>query len=168
MPYTEIELSPVDFITIGTVGPKGRREFNLQAGKDTQIVTLTIEKEQARRIGEALEEMLADLNKRFPVPGARKIDLKEWNMELREPVEPRFRVAQIGLGYDQNQDLMILVAQELLVPAEDEDPELLQPSIVRLWGTRDQYAALSLHTLNVVEAGRADPRHNGHLIHYWT
>ncbi len=66
MAYSEIELNPIDFITLGTVGPKGRRQFNIQAGQGSQIVTMTLEKEQARRIAEAIEEMLTDLYKRFP------------------------------------------------------------------------------------------------------
>ena len=37
MPQTEIELNPVDFITSGTIGPKGQRIFHLQAGKEKQL-----------------------------------------------------------------------------------------------------------------------------------
>ncbi len=168
MALPEIELNPIDFITLGTVGPKGRRQFNIQAGQGSQIVTLTLEKEQARRIAEAIEEMLTDLYKRFPTLIQRRINLKEMNMELRDPVEPRFRIAQIGLGYDPVQDLIIMVAQELMGLEDDEDPELLQPGVVRFWGSRDLFDALCQHTQEVVEAGRADPKSNGHIIHYWT
>src|SRR5512145_159870 len=75
MALPEIELNPIDFITLGTVGPKGRRQFNIQAGQGSQIVTLTLEKEQARRIAEAIEEMLTDLYKRFPTLIQRRINL---------------------------------------------------------------------------------------------
>ncbi|MCE2490964.1 MAG: DUF3090 family protein, partial [Anaerolineae bacterium] len=46
MTGSELELRPVDFVTIDTIGPKGQRVFYLQAGKEAQIVTLVIEKEQ--------------------------------------------------------------------------------------------------------------------------
>ncbi len=66
MPPNEIELDPVDFVTIGTVGPKGRRLFHLQAGQGSQIVTLILEKEQARALSEAIIEMLTDLTQKYP------------------------------------------------------------------------------------------------------
>ena len=47
MPNLEIELKPVDFVTIGTIGTKGQRMFHLQAGQSNQLITLLIEKEQA-------------------------------------------------------------------------------------------------------------------------
>ena len=59
-----IELNPVDFITVGTIGPKGQRIFHLQGGQGTQIVSLTIEKEQAWALSEAIREMLDDLEER--------------------------------------------------------------------------------------------------------
>ena len=61
MANIEIELNPVDFITIGTVGPKGRRLFHLQAGRNSQLVSLTVEKEQTRALSEAITELLDDL-----------------------------------------------------------------------------------------------------------
>jgi len=169
MANVEIELNPIDFITVGTVGPKGRRLFHLQAGRGAQIVSLIIEKEQARALAEALGELLDDLTKqRGAALPPDTVDLSKLNMDLREPIEPTFRVAQMGLGYDEDRDLVVLVAQELIVLEEGQDPELVQPGVVRFWGTRQQMRALNLHTLEVVRQGRADPRSNGRLLYYWT
>jgi len=169
MPSREIELNPVDFITVGTIGPKGQRIFHLQGGKDKQLVSLIIEKEQAFALSEAIREMLDDLEERHPDPDKSKpVDLSTIDMELREPIEPVFRVAQMGLGYDEDHDMVVLVAQELVVPEEDTDPTLIDPSIVRMWCSREQMRTLSLHTLEVVQAGRADPKQNGRLTYYWT
>jgi len=169
MANVEIELNPVDFITVGTVGPKGKRLFHLQAGRGSQIVTLTVEKEQSRALAEAVAELLDDLAKqRENALSSDAIDMRTMNMDLREPIDPQFRVAQMGLGYDEDHDLIVLVAQELVVPEEGEDPELVQPGVARFWATRQQMRALSSHTLDVVRQGRADPKSNGRLLYYWT
>jgi uncharacterized repeat protein (TIGR03847 family) len=164
----DIELNPVDFITVGTVGPKGRRTFHLQAGQGRQTVTLTLEKEQTRALGEAIGELLNDLKERFPADSEGDVNIDTWSMELRDPVDPLFRIAQIGLGYDEMRNMIVIVAQELLFVEEGEDPDLLQPQIVRLWGRRDQFRALSLYAAKIVTKGRADPASNGRLIYYWT
>jgi len=77
-------------------------------------------------------------------------------------------VAQMGLGYDEERNMVVLVAQELVVVGEDEPPEEVEPGIVRLWCSRRQMRALSLHALEIVQAGRADPRQNGRVVYYWT
>lgn len=184
MPGIEIELNPVDFITVGTVGPKGQRVFHLQAGKGDQIVTLTIEKEQANALGEAIRELTEDLDRRFP--RSSRPETPETDMELHEPIEPLFRVAQMGIGYDEDRDMVVLVAQELVArTAQDEEDETIgtlggdgglseedddenEPGVVRLWCSRDKMRALSAHSTNTVKAGRPDPRQNGRLVYYWT
>jgi uncharacterized repeat protein (TIGR03847 family) len=168
MAKPEIELNPADFVTVGTVGPKGRRLFHLQAGHGNQLVTLIIEKEQARALAEAIREILKDLNERFPEPAGTQADISKLDMSLRDPIDPLFRIAQMGLGYDEDSNLVLLVAQELIVTEEEESPELLEPQVVRIWATRDQMHALSEHAESVVKKGRADPKSNGHLIYYWT
>lgn len=168
MPNVEIELNPVDFITVGTIGPKGRRTFHLQAGRKSQIVSLTLEKEQTRALGDAITELLDDLNKRYPDGAEGKIKLADYNMDMRDPIDPLFRIAQIGLGYDEIRNMIVIVAQEMLILGEEDDPELAQPGIVRFWGTRAQFRALGMQAGNLVKKGRANPRSNGRLIYYWT
>ncbi len=163
---SEIELDPVDFVTIGTVGPKGQRLFYLQAGARGQIISLIIEKEQARAIAETLSEMLDELNRTLALSNDMP-DMARMDMELRDPVEGRFRVSRIGLGYNEERDLVLLVAEELVILEEGQDPSLVSPSVVRLWGTRTQMRALSLHAMDVVKQGRPNPAHNGRVLNYW-
>ena len=190
-----IELNPVDFVTIGTIGPKGKRTFHLQAGKDNRIVSFTIEKEQAQALSSAISEMLDDIDAHDDLK--TQADFSTLDMELREPIEPLFRIAQMGLAYEANANRIILVAQELLpqvdddledvsiddiddfdVDEEDEDDEPFslfedgdgdgEPQVVRMWCTREQMRALSLHALDTVKSGRPDAKQNGRIIFYWT
>jgi uncharacterized repeat protein (TIGR03847 family) len=169
----EIELDPIDFLTVGTVGPKGRRVFHLQAAQNNQLFTLTLEKEQIQALGEALAELVDDLQERFPTGSNPNIRLSDFDMNMRDPIDPLFRVAQIGLGYDERRDRVVLVLQELVVAPSGEDAqgfrqEQVQPRVARFWGSRDQFRALSLQAKKIVKKGRVDPKTNGRLIYYWT
>lgn len=165
----EIEIDPVKFITIGTVGPKGRRQFFLQAGDDKQTVSLLLEKEQARALSEAVRDLLDELMKRSENQlSSDSPDMSRMSMELREPIESAFRVERMGLGYDETRDMIILVAQEVAVVGEGDDPSTVQPSVARFYCTRVQMRALSQHAGDVVKQGRADPTQNGRVLYYWT
>ncbi|MBA3873326.1 MAG: DUF3090 family protein [Chloroflexota bacterium] len=164
----EIELNPVDFITIGTIGPRGQRIFHLQSGQGRQLVSLIIEKEQARALSEAIKEMLEDLDKRSPDALGSTVNLSGVDMDLREPIEPVFRVAQMGLGYDEDHDLVVLVAQELVSTTDLDELSETEPGVVKLWCKRDQMALLCEQALEVVNSGRADPKQNGRLVYYWS
>lgn len=174
----EIELNPVDFITIGTIGPKGQRTFHLQAGKDNRIISFTIEKEQAWALSEAIKELLDDIDEREST--TTEADFSQLDMDLREPIEPLFRISQMGLAYESDVNMIVLIAQEF-VPSnrddDDDDDEEEQddlfsmeddPGVARMWATREQMRALSLHAIDTVKSGRPDAKQNGRIIYYWT
>jgi uncharacterized repeat protein (TIGR03847 family) len=168
MADVEIELNPVDFVTVGTVGPKGQRVFYLQAGHGEQVVSLIIEKEQSWALSEAIEELIEDLDNRYETD-TTEMSFSAEDMDLREPIDPIFRVSQMGLGYDEAQDKIVLVAQELVASSAEQDPLLQQsPGVVRIWCSRDQMRALSRKAMSTVKSGRADPKQNGRLVYYWT
>jgi uncharacterized repeat protein (TIGR03847 family) len=170
MPPEIYDLNPVMHITADAVGPPGQRVFYLQAGQEDTLVTLVLEKEQVQALAISVEQMLEELEKRSPQSVGQIELISQYDLVLREPIEPLFRVGQMGLGYDEDNDLLIVVAQELT----DEDEEM---SVARFWATRGQMKALSEHSLRVVEAGRPTcplcerpidsdghfcPRRNGH------
>ena len=181
---TIIELNPVDFVTVGTIGPKGQRTFHLQAGQDRRIVSFTIEKEQAQALSSAITELLNDIDERDNT--VTEADFSALDMDLREPIEPLFRIAQMGLAYEANQNQIILIAQEY-VPRDENDlgldddedddagPDFSifdsgpgDPQVARMWCSREQMRALSLHAMDTVKSGRPDAKQNGRIIFYWT
>lgn len=149
MPRIEIELLPVDHVTIDAIGPKGQRVFYLQATKDDQIVTMITEKFQVQSLAVGVEQFLAEIIEKFPdIPDA-SADYDDETMSIHPPVDPVFRLADIGLGYNAEDDLVVLVIHELL-PEDSED----DPGVVRLWCTRSQLRALSRWSMEVASRGR--------------
>ncbi len=145
-PY--IDFNPVSHITIDTTGPPGKRTFYLQARQGTRLISLILEKEQAHALAIAIDELLEKLERQYPQTPKLSETISELDMGLQEPLVPEFRVGQLGLGYDEREDHLILIAYEL--PQDPEDPV----SIARFWATRAQMRALSIHAKEVVAAGR--------------
>jgi uncharacterized repeat protein (TIGR03847 family) len=140
-----IELNPVSHLTIGTVGPPGQRVFYFQGSKGSDLVSLIIEKQQASMLASSVETILEELNEESSNDEDRA---SVWtDMRLREPVEPLFRIGNIGLGYNEESRRVAIVAYELV----DEEEE---PNVVSFWASRDQVQALVKHALDVVRAGR--------------
>jgi len=146
----QFELKPVNRITTGAIGPPGKRVFYLQARKDDDLVTLIVEKIQVQTLSIGVHRFLEELSEAKPGLPPASASYKESDMALEEPIDPAFRVAQIGLGYDDEADLMIVVARE--IPSEEGEPE--GGSIARFWTTRSQLLALSQFGLEIAERGR--------------
>jgi uncharacterized repeat protein (TIGR03847 family) len=142
------DLTDVDRLTVGTVGPPGQRVFYLQARAGAELVTLKIEKQQVSALARYLGEVLADL----PAVGALPGDL-----ELQEPVDARWAVGVLGVTYDDATDRIVLVAQEAgqVQDEEEDEPEEEEDSaVLRVTATREQVAALAIRGTALVEAGR--------------
>jgi uncharacterized repeat protein (TIGR03847 family) len=143
------EMHPVSRITVDAIGPPGQRVFLLQASQGTETITLKIEKEQAQVLARSIEQLLDELAERFPRPISKMEEPIASELMLREPIEPLFAVGQMGLGYDESEDAVVLVVQELT--PEEEAPDA---RIARFWAMRGQMRALSHHALDVAARGR--------------
>lgn len=143
----QIDLNPSTHLTIGTIGPPGMRTFYLQGGRGNQIISLVIEKEQAIVLAGSLESFLVELERKNPGTARESNDPVWMDMRLREPVEELFRVGNMGLGYSEEHDLVVLIAYELVEEGVD-------PNVVSFWVSRTQIQALIKHVTDVVKQGR--------------
>lgn len=174
MPRIEIDIRPVTHILTDAIGPPGKRVFYLQAWQSDKTITLIVEKFQVQSLAIGLEQFLAEIQQKYPHLPEASWEYEEEKMHIHPPIEPLFRVGELGLGYDPDQDLIVLVARELLPEGEDAE----QAGVVRFWCTRSQLRAMSRWGIEVASRGRPlcpqcgepmdpeghfCPKKNGHL-----
>lgn len=145
----DVELTEPHHVTVGTVGEPGNRTFFVQAQDDAALVTLVLEKQQVGGIGDLLAQLLARIEDRPATDWDRAA------MALREPIDPRWRIGELGVGIDDAGDRFVLEFTELLV-AEDEVElaGLPEPREVRIWLDQDQARRLAAHADELVGQGR--------------
>lgn len=147
---SSIELDPVSRITAAAVGDPGNRAFYLQARKEDVVVSLLVEKQQVALLSMHVDELLdrvgspASDDPAVPDPA---------DLDLEEPVVSEFRVGQIGLGYDEARDLVLVQCEEYVAEEEAEE-RTEEPARVRLWATRAQLYALARRGEREVGSGR--------------
>ena len=149
MPKIDLSLNPVDHLTVDAIGKPGSRVFYIQGTKGVETVSLIIEKIQLQSLIIGIKDFLEEISKQFdkspePDPGYR-----EELMQIKPPVDPLFRVGDMGLAYDENNDMVGIIAKE--APA---DTSVEEGSVVRFWCTRSQLLAIANWALVVVERGR--------------
>ena len=71
-------------------------------------------------------------------------------MRISPPVDPLFRIGEVGLGYDAESDLVVLVTRELM--AEEQDAS--EARVVRFWCTRSQIRAMCHWGMEIAARGR--------------
>jgi len=135
MSEKEIDLKPVSHITTDAIGQPGKRVFYLQGWHGERTVTLIVEKLQIQSLAVGVEQFLAELQEKFPDLDEAAADYEEDKMHIIPPVDPLFRVGEIGLGYDIDQDWVVLITKEFIGEEEDAEEE---GRIVRFWCTRSQ------------------------------
>lgn len=150
MSENEIDLQPVTHLTTDAIGPAGKRVFYLQGWQDQRIVTLIVEKIQIQSLALGVEQFLTEVKEKFPALIDAQADYVEEKMHIHPPVDPLFRVGELGLGYDIEKDQVVLVARELLTEGQEPD----EGRVVRFWCTRSQIRALSVWGMQVASRGR--------------
>jgi uncharacterized repeat protein (TIGR03847 family) len=142
-----LELNPVSHLTVNTVGPPGQRVFYIQGSRGAEVVSLIMEKQQANMLANGFESLLEELADRFPNAPREAPDTVWTDLRLREPLEPLVRIGNMGLGFNDEANKVVLVAYELV----EEDDE---PNVVSFWISRNQIRSLIPHIREVVSAGR--------------
>ena len=143
------DLYDAERVTVGTIGPTGKRVFLLQGRQGSLMITVKLEKAQVAALSQYLAKVLEEL----PDPGILPVDL-----DLEEPLDAAWVVGTLGLSYDSAADRIVLLAEEA-VPEDEEDEgieEVEEPpaSMARFTITREQAAALAIKGTELVEAGR--------------
>lgn len=158
---SSFDLSNPDVFTAGTVGPPGQRVFYLQARDEGLVVTVRCEKQQVAALADYFDALLDDLE---PSPYAVADD----DLELVEPVVPLWTVGPIGVAYDDPEDKIVVVLEELIVDDDpDRDPDV-EPDIdpeagasVKVRLTRAQVSGFARRAHDLVSAGRPPCRFCG-------
>jgi len=114
-----IDFDPPDRFVADSVGPAGQRTFFVQAVKGAQVMTVSLEKEQVRLLGESLTELLSEM------AGAVADHPDEAIMHdrapLQTPIEEDFRARQLTLAWDEDTRRVTIEASDREPPDEDED-----------------------------------------------
>ena len=151
MPANEIDIRPVTHITTDAIGPPGKRVFYIQGWQNERTITLIVEKIQIQSLAIGYEQFLNEIYAKYPGLAKESGEYIEEKMHIHPPVDPLFRVGEVGLGYDVENDLVVLVARELLPEEQDQE----EASVVRFWCTRSQLQAMCRWGLEVASHGRA-------------
>ena len=141
---SSFDLPSPDVFTAGTVGPPGQRVFYLQARDGDLVVTVRCEKQQVAALAEYFDGLLSDLD---PAPFA----VGGEDLALVEPVEALWTVGPIGVAYDEPDDRVIVVLEEL---QEDEEAGPDAGASVKVRLSRAQVSGFVRHCRDLVAAGR--------------
>jgi len=125
-------------LCVGTVGPVGSRLFLLQCREGDTLLTLKMEKLQVAAMAGTLAQVIKDEQRPGHLPD---------DQPLEEPAEPAWAVGTIGVSFDEDEDRVVLVIEELV-------PEGEVGAIARVTVSREQAAAFSIQATRLVEAGR--------------
>ena len=151
MPRIEMDVNPVLHITTDAIGQPGQRVFYIQAQAADNTVTVIVEKVQIQTLALGVEDFLTEVGQRYPELAPVTPDYDESRMHIEPPVDPLFRVGELGLAYDADEDKAVLVVREI-INAETQTQE--DASVIRFWCTRAQISAMGRWGLEVSGRGR--------------
>jgi len=153
----ENNLNPCQHLTADAIGKPGQRVFYLQGWTTTHTITLIIEKVQLQTLAIGIFSFLDELQTRHPeleIPGGK---YSESTMRIIPPVDPLFRVGEIGLAYDRENEQACLIAREIAMEANalaEETDQEVETNVIRFWCSREQLKSLANWSLELVQRGR--------------
>lgn len=142
-----IDLGPVQRLEACAVGRPGRRMFRLVAANRHCLAWLWLEREELQVLGMTVEQLLGrwPLDPALAAARATPTDLPPENTDERPSVE--FKVGRLAMGYEERDDLFVLLAHEI-----EADPD--GPPTLRCEVSRAQLRALARQIAAICAAGR--------------
>jgi uncharacterized repeat protein (TIGR03847 family) len=125
-------------LCVGTVGPVGRRLFLIQCRQGDTLLTVKVEKQQVGAMADLLARVVKDEQRPGHLPD---------DQELEEPTDPAWAVGTVGVSFDEAEDRVVLVIEELV-------PEDTVGAIARVSISREQAAAFTIQATRLIESGR--------------
>jgi uncharacterized repeat protein (TIGR03847 family) len=144
------DLQDPEVFTAGTVGPPGQRAFYLQARDGDLTITIRCEKQQVAALADYFEGLLDDLDP-IPLPPTTA------DLTLAEPIVELWTVGPIGVAYDEPDDRIVVVLEELV----DEEDITEDGDTVKVHLSRAQVWGFVQHSRDLVAAGRPPSRFCG-------
>jgi uncharacterized repeat protein (TIGR03847 family) len=165
----------------GTIGEPGNRTFFLQAREGGRIVSVALEKVQVAVLAQRLSEMLDELERRGVEGADTATATAPDGAPLDEPINEAFRVGSLTLGWDTQDDLVLLEAREQTEDEEEEEDDEAEegPDMLRVRITAMAARRFVAQAARVVASGRPPcplcgepldpqghlcPRRNGHRL----
>lgn len=126
---SEHVFDPPERCVAGSVGPPGGRTFFLQATDGNRMMTVSLEKEQVRLLGESLVELLDDVAGDDGAEEAAATFTD--NAPLDAPFEDDFRVQRLSVAWEAGRRKVVLEAYDrpdaedlAALPGETEESDL--------------------------------------------
>ncbi len=186
MPRHRYIFDPPERFIAGTVGVPGARTFFLQARDGSRIVSVALEKVQVAVLADRLGQLLGELERRgvpasAEVAGTVDVD----SAPLDEPINEAFRAGSLTLGWDGDDEVVLVEARaqdedgEAIDPDEDDDEDEDGPDLLRIRMTAAAARTFVERAARIVAAGRPPcplcgapldpighicPRRNGHYV----
>jgi uncharacterized repeat protein (TIGR03847 family) len=103
MPRFEIDLNPVQHITVDAIGQPGARVFYIQGWTETdpKPVTIIIEKIQLKALADGVDTLFAEIARKDSGQNAPVVKVDAEKMTITPPVDPVFRAGELGQVSDQ-------------------------------------------------------------------
>jgi uncharacterized repeat protein (TIGR03847 family) len=143
------EFTP-EIFTADFIGNPGQRAFYVQVRGSFGTHSYEIEKQQVGALAEKLREVLVMVDQGDTVLEAEPA--RDPALALDSPVEPEYRVGTMGLAYDEESDIIVVILQP--VSEEEDEPVVELETGDRLLLRRDQVRAFILHAASIVAEGR--------------
>lgn len=149
--------SPDRFIA-GTVGEPGDRIFYLQAVHAARVVSVMCEKQQVEILADRIGALLEEVERRFGTAMPPQTGTVSDTSPLVTPIDAEFRVGTMGLGWDADNESVVV---ELLALTEGEVDESIVlddreegPDALRVFLSAEAAREFSARTDRVISAGR--------------